>query len=254
MLSTARRPFILLLALAACAAPLAAQARKPPARARPAAQPEKPPEALADSTLAEVPAGFTGSRFDALLKHLASPGAVGGLYAIRLAADSLCEEHPLKVSYQADTERLSILFDGGHSWNTPGIELGCTRKMTGTDATGPKGERFRATRIVERGQFVLPEQSDLRWQSHFELSVPMAKAEGAAASSRFAFYLVVLPTSAPPVAESDSTREAATPDRPDETITLTGRIRAAGVWLWVVDRATRRVVAKGPLLPGLCPG
>src|SRR5512143_1072131 len=58
MLSTARRPFILLLALAACAAPLAAQARKPPARARPAAQPEKPPEALADSTLAEVPAGF----------------------------------------------------------------------------------------------------------------------------------------------------------------------------------------------------
>ena len=244
---------VTLLAVMASVTPLSAQTRKPVPPAPAKAQPPRPPEPLADTAIAELPETFTGARFDAVLRHLATPGTATGYFAVRLPADSLCEEHPLKVRYDAGTERLSVMLDGGHSWNTPGIELFCGRRMTGVDATGPKGERFRATRIIERGQFVIPDQSDLRWQSHFQLDLSVPKGEGVPLESRLAYYLIVLPSTAAAPAETDSTREAATPDRPDELISVQGRIRTAGVWLWVVDRATRKVLGKGPLVPGLCP-
>jgi hypothetical protein len=250
---SSRAPLTALVALLGCASALSAQVRKPAPTAQAKAQPERPPEPLADTAIAEFPETFTGARFDAVLRHLATPGVATGYFAIRLPADSLCDEHPLRVRYDAGTERLSVMLDGGHSWNTPGIELFCGRRMTGVDATGPKGERFRATRIVERGQFVVPDQSDLRWQSHFQLALSVPKGEGVPLERRLTYYLIVLPSTAAAPAESDSTREAATPDRPDELISVQGRLRVAGAWLWIVDRTTRKVLGKGPLLPGLCP-
>jgi hypothetical protein len=247
-----RTPLLVLVALLACASAFSAQTRKPVPAAPAKAQPPRPPEPLPDTLITEFPEGFTGARFDAVLRHLATPGAAAGYFAIRLPADSLCDEHPLKVKYDAGTERLSVMYDGGHSWNTPGIELFCGRAMTGVDATGPKGERFRATRIIERGQFVVPDQSDLRWQSHFQLDLPMPKSDGPP-ERRLAYYLIVLPTSATAPTETDSTRQAATPDQPDELISVKGRLRAAGAWLWIVERKTRKVLGKGPLVPGLCP-
>jgi len=246
---TLRRLAMPLLGLLAIgAAPLAAQAGKGPAA--------KPPVPL-DTSLTVLPAGFTGSNYDALVKHLQKPTPAAGFYAIRLGGpDGLCEEHEVRPAYDAEKGRLAVMFDGAHSSSTPGIELLCVRKIVGDlTVTAPTGEKFRAARIVERGNFVVPMESELRWQSHFEMYADMPQAEAEGLIRKMAYYLVVEPalTREPAPVVVDSTREAATPDRPDDTTIVRTQIYGTSIWLYGVDPATRKVVVKGQLLPGSCP-
>lgn len=224
-----------------------AQARK--------AEPAKPPVPI-DTALTVLPSGFAGTTFDALARHLQGPNPAPGFYAIRLDPEGLCEEHPVKPSYEASKGRLAVMFDGAHSSATPGIELLCIRRIVGDlNVTAPTGQKFRAARIVERGNFVVPMETELRWQSHFELYADMSRTEAYALIERMAYYLVVEPalTRQPAAVVADSTREAATLDRPDDTTTIRTQIYGTSVWLYAVDPASGRVVAKGPLVPGSCP-
>ena len=253
---TARRPISIALALAAAVTlvpHLTGQVPKP----KPAAKTSQaPPPAPLDTSLTTLPAGFAGSSYDAVGRYLLAAGAAPGFYAIRLNADGLCEDHPVKATYDTERKRLSIMFDGAHSSSTPGIELLCSRKIVGeltvTPASGPK---FRAARIIERGHFVVPMETELRWQSHFEIYAEMPQPEAEALLKRMAYYLVVQPAvdRIPSAVVVDSTREAATPDRPDDLTKVQAQIYASSSWLYAVDPTTRRVIAKGPLLPGSCP-
>ena len=226
------------------------------AQARPAAKaaPEKAPVPI-DTSVSELPAGTAGSSYGAVLKHVASAGP-GGFYLIRLPADSLCEDHPLKPAWDEGRGQVKVVLDGGHSNATPGIELACGRRIVGgLTATAPSGEKFRASRIVEHGSFVMPAESELRWQSHFDVSVAVPAAEGLAATKRFAYYMVVEPVMVGNVgpAQRDSTHDAATLDAPDDITRVQQTLWSKHVWLWVVDRPSGKVLAKGPLLPGSCP-
>lgn len=246
-----RRPLISLLLVVTSLVSTAWGQARPAARSATA---EKPPVAI-DSASIALPAGTAGSSYGAVLKHLATAGA-GGFYLIRLPADSLCEDHPIKTAWDEGRSQVKVVLDGGHSNATPGIELACSRRIVGgLDVTAPSGEKFRASRIVERGSFVMPEETEFRWQSHFDVAVPVPAAEGIAATKRFAYYLVVEPVVVGNIgpAQRDSTRESATLDTPDDIIRVQQTIWSKGIWLWVVDRPTGKVLAKGPLLPGSCP-
>lgn len=227
------------------------------AQARPATRPapaEKPPAPI-DTSVQAIAAGMTGSSYGALLKHLGTAGP-GGFYLVRLPADSLCEDHPIKTAWDEGRSQVKVVFDGGHSNATPGVELACGRRIVGgLDVTAPNGEKFRASRIVERGNFVMPEETEFRWQSHFDIGVPVPSAEGLAATKRFGYYLVVEPAVVGNLgpAQRDSTRETATPEAPDDIIRIQQTLWSKRVWLWVVDKSTGKVLAKGPLLPGSCP-
>lgn len=224
---------------------------KAPAKAAQAAAPVP-----LDTALTMLPDGFVGSTYDALARYLARPTPSAGFYAIRLTPEGLCEEHQIKPAYETGKKRLSVMFDGAHSSSTPGIELLCDRKIVGElNVTASSGEKFRAARIVERGNFVVPMESELRWQSHFEMYAEMPSAEANALIERMAYYIVVEPAlqRSPAALVVDSTRETATLDRRDDMTRVQTQIYASSIWLYAVDPTTRQVVVKGPLLPGSCP-
>jgi hypothetical protein len=209
-----------------------------------------------DTALTVLPAGFVGSTYDALARYLSLPNPSAGFYAIRLTPEGTCEDHQIKPAYETGKKRLSVMFDGAHSSSTPGIELFCDRKIVGElNVTASSGEKFRAARIVERGNFIVPMESELRWQSHFEMYAEMPAADANALIERMAYYIVVEPAlqRAPAALVADSTREAATLERRDDLTRVQTQIYANSIWLYAVDPTTRRVVAKGPLLPGSCP-
>lgn len=244
------RPFLLVLLSAGLLTPAAWAQARPGAKA-PA---ERPPVSV-DTAVTALPAGTAGSSYGAVLRHLGSAGA-GGFYLIRLSPDSLCQDHPIKPAWDEAKGQVKVVLDGGHSNATPGIELACARRIVGgITATAPSGEKFRASRIVEAGSFVMPEESELRWQSHFDVAVAVPAAEGLAATRRFAYYLVVEPIAVAGVgpAQADTTHDAATVDAPDDITRVEQTIWSKHVWLWVVDRPSGKVLAKGPLLPGSCP-
>jgi hypothetical protein len=162
----------------------------------------------------------------------------------------------VKATWQADKGRLSVMFDGAHSSSTPGVELLCDRKIVGDlTVTAPSGEKFRAARIVERGNFVVPMETELRWQSHFEMYADMPEAEAQALLKRMSYFVVVEPAldRSPAAVVADSAREAATLDVRDDVTRIQTQIYATSIWLYAVDPTTRKVVVKGPLLPGSCP-
>ena len=222
----------------------------------PAKAPRVEVPATLDTALTILPAGFAGSSYDGVARYLAAPSSAAGFYAVRLDEGGLCEEHPVKPAYETSKGRLSVMFDGAHSSATPGIELFCDRKIVGDlNVTASSGEKFRAARILERGNFVVPMETELRWQSHFEMYAEMPAAEANALLGRMTYYLVVEPAlqRTPAGVVVDSTREAATLDRRDDLTLVRTQIYATSIWLYAVDPATRRVVVKGPLLPGSCP-
>lgn len=244
------------LSLLAIVAPvsLAAQVARPAAPKRAAAPAVTP--AVVDTALTTLPAAFPAATFAVLARHLADGSPAEGFYAIRLPAGGICEDHPPKPSYDESKGAVLVRMDGGHAWSTPGIEVLCSRQFTGAMTVKPAaGESYRATVIVERAQFVLPADADLRWQSHFDVSIPTTAAESASLIKRLAYYLVVkpVPVGAPAIVQRDSTVEQPTADRPDHTTTVHERIGTASTWLWVVDAPSGKVLAKGPLLPGSCP-
>jgi hypothetical protein len=246
-----RQPLTVFAITCSLAAGLQAQARPVPRSSA-----EKPPVPV-DTAVVELAPGVTGSSYGAVARHLASAGP-GGFYLIRLPVDSICEDHPIKPAYDEGRGQLKVVFDGGHSNATPGIELLCSRRIVGAiDVSPPGAPKFRASRIIDQAGFVMPAEKALRWQSHFDVPVTLAvtPAEGPAAAKRLAYYLVLEPALVDGVgpAQRDSTHEAATPDTPDDVTRVQQTIWATGVWLWVVERQTRKVVGKGPLLPGSCP-
>lgn len=249
-----RRLAVLSLLAVAVPVSLAAQVARPAASKRPAAPAVTP--ALIDTALTTLPAAFPAATFAGLARHLAAGSAAEGFYAIRLPPGAICEDHPPKPSYDAEKGVVLVRMDGGHAWSTPGIEVLCSRQFTGAiTVKPPEGESYRATVVSEHAQFVLPADSDLRWQSHFDVSIPATAAESAPLIKRMAYYLVVkpVPVGAPAIVQRDSTVEQPTPERPDRTTTVHERIGTASTWLWVVDSQSGKVLAKGPLLPGSCP-
>jgi len=68
-----------------------------------------------------------------------------------------------------------------------------------------------------------------------------------AATKRFAYYLVVEPIAVAGVgpAQVDTTHDAATVDAPDDITRVEQTIWSKHVWLWIVDKPTGKVLAKG---------